>query len=356
MYRAINENGGGTNMSQKKQIGRGPTSKELDADLADRLDGTLDIYTKRELQAESILDRLSTPDETGEGDAVAPSAEGDDYASYPSDETEVPVKTDGEAAVTLATIVFRDGDCLEFLAVPADGEIGLVYIGENARRCAAVSGELFSPLRLYCSLAPPKTPLPWLLAAIDKQPDRVALVGNRQLCDDIQDPLLFEYDTLRLRVPGLQGGWWHPDSFGIGGFCGVNGKQEWRDHFGLLPPGPFLPAFTNIYKFTSELSEGVTHNSTLNGVWRRRKTAFGRVVSCSSPTRITHHYRKLGFFAWKWKEATTKVVGPDPANANAIWISAWLGFVKRRRRIIYKREGAIGGFRAFSRFAKTLTD
>ena len=94
--------------------------------------------------------------------------EQDDDSSYPSEGTEVPVvETDGESAV---------------------------------------SGELFSPLRLYCSLAPPKTPLPWLLAAIDEQPDRVALVGNRPLCDEVQDPLLFEYDTLRLRVPGIQAG------------------------------------------------------------------------------------------------------------------------------------------------------
>lgn len=302
--------------------------------------------------------RLSRPDEGEEDVAIAETAEDENDDAGRSDEAvaDLAIETEAEAAIPLARIAFRDGEYFEFLAVPSDGEIGLAYIGEDARRRSALDDELFSPLRLYCSLTPPDAPLPWLLAVVDKQPDRAALVGNRYLCDSVEEVLLSESDTVRLRVPSLPGGWWTPDDLQIVGYCGSDGTHKWGLDFCIaeLHPGPLL--FPNIWKCDALLNVELTHNSIRGGTWRRRRTSRANFAPCESPTRVTHQYRKLTYqfplLKWKWITATSHVVGPAPA----VQRTYWLGIVRRRRRIIYKREGAIGGFRALSRFAQTLFD
>lgn len=340
-------------------------TKDLDAELADRLEKTLDAGTKRELQAEAVLARLSRVNGREDDAATVETSDYKSDASNPFDSDDGPrledakadlaIESGAEAAVTIARVAFRDGGCFEFLAVPGDGEIGLAYVGEDDRRWGALDGNLLSPLRLYCSLAPPGAPLPWLLAAVDRQPDRAALVGSRPLCGSVEEVLLSESDTVRLRVPALPGGWWTPDDFGIGGYCGVNGQYEWASDIcgfpGELSSGnnAFFPI---IWRCESQLKAELTHNSIRGGTWRRRKTSFARCAPCGSPVRVTHRYRKLGFFKWTWKTATSHVyeVGPH----NQVKLSPWLGIVRRRRQIIYKREGAVGGFRVLSRFAQTL--
>jgi hypothetical protein len=343
---------------QDASTSTGKRLRELDADLSRRLDATLDAHAKFELEAMHVLARLAALDEgsssppeeaatAGERQDSVRSLAGDAAAAHSTTEA------DGPRAEILARIVFKDGDAFHFLAVPADGEIGVAYIGKGQRWLAA-SSELPSPLRLYVSLAPPDAPLPWLLAAVDKQKDRLALVGERHLCDRVGEILEAESDTLRLRVPGLPGGVWTPDDFTIGGFCGWNGENEWNSEFcsAELQPGP--PLEPNIFKCTAQLSIEVTHNSTSGGHWKRRKCATATAAACGSPVRIRHQYRKLGFFQWNWVTANDDVLGPAEETG-----SLWFGLVRRRRRIIYEREGGVfgglGGFRAWSMFSRHLT-
>jgi hypothetical protein len=340
------------------------TTKEFDALLADRLENVLAPDTKREIQLEAALTELRARGPRGkETDADDVRHDGSDGA-YDIEQEESRATADlddtalraamiaeDEPTVTLARIAFRDGDVLEFLAVPGDGEISLVYSGDDDRRCSAVFGELLSPLRLYSSLAPPDAPLPWLLAAVDKQPDRRALVGDRALCDSVEHALPAASDTIRLRVPGAPGGWAIEDDYAIGGFCGVNGEQEWRSGFceGPEPLGPIgLP---NVVKCESDLHEDLTHTSFKKGWWRRRRAAMGLCAPCGSPVRITIQKRKLVGFKWKWKAAAVRVVGPANFWRGAV---TWSILFRRRWRIRYQREGAIGGFRAWSLFAQDL--
>ena len=332
--------------------------RELDAELSRRLDATLDAHAKFELEAMRVLERLAPLEEgssssreeaarPGERQDSVQGLVGDAKAAHPT------TGADGLSAEVLAKIVFKDGDAFHFLGVPADGEVGLAYIGKGQRWLAVIS-ELPSPLRLYVSLAAPDAPLPWLLAAIDKQNDRLPLVGERRLCDRVDETLEAESETLRLRVPGLPGGVWTPDDFTIGGFCGWNGENEWNSEFcsAELEPGPLVEP--NIYKCTAQLSIEVTHNSTSAGHWKRRKCSITTAAACGSPVRIRHQYRELGFFSWNWVTASDHVLGPAEVTG-----TLWLGIVRRRRRIIYQRAGGPfggpGGFRALSRFSRHLT-
>src|SRR5215471_12890872 len=350
-----------TNKRSRHQGARTSVDKklrELDAELSRRLYATLDADAKFELEAMRVLAGIapleegssSSREETatpGEGQDSVQSVVGDAKAAHST------TGSDGPSTEVLARIVFKDGDAFHFLGVPADGEIGVAYIGKGQRWLAAIS-ELPSPLRLYVSLAPPDTPLPWLLAAIDKQKDRLPLVGERRLCDRVVETLEAESETLRLRVPGLPGGVWTPDDFTIGGFCGWNGENEWNSEFcsGELELGPALEP--NIYKCTAQLSIDVTHNSTSGGHWKRRKCSIATAAACGSPVRIRHQYRELGFFSWNWVTASDHVLGPSEVTG-----TLWLGLVRRRRRIIYQRSGGPfggpGGFRALSRFSRHLT-
>src|SRR5262249_60940472 len=104
---------------------------------------------------------------------------------------------------------------------------------------ALAGGHLRAPIAPapYVSLAPPDTPLPWLLAAIDKQKDRLPLVGERRLCDRVVETLEAESETLRLRVPGLPGGVWTPDDFTIGGFLRGGGESAVDAEFCIVGIG-----------------------------------------------------------------------------------------------------------------------
>jgi hypothetical protein len=203
--------------------------RKLDAELSRRLDATLDASTKFELEAMRVLDTLATAEEgslRSPPDATTTSREGQEYPTSPAGETPA-----GATAEVLARVVFKDGDAFHDLAIPADGEIGLAYIGSNRRRWLAATSELPSPLRLYVSIAPPDAPLPWLLAAVDKQKDRLAFVGERRLYDRVDEPLEAQsspHSTLQLRVPALPGGVWIPDDYTVGGYCGWNGGTEWE--------------------------------------------------------------------------------------------------------------------------------
>jgi hypothetical protein len=324
---------------------------ELYAELDPRLDRTLDEFTKRELAADAVLAGLTAG---GSGEASAPSTAPDvESGAEVTPGTLTTARGDEEKPPTvLARVVFRDGACFEFTGKPSDGEIGMSYRGEDETRWLAATGELVSPLRLFCSLAPSDAPVPWLLAAVDRQPDRAGLIGTRSLCDTVAHTLPVRDDLIRLRVPGLEGGWWVPDNLGIGFFCGINGEAEFDTNVcqfnaAHLPSSSLL--FPDIQKCTAALSVDLTHNSTESGSWKRRKTSTGWVAACGSPARIRHQYRKLGFFSWQWETANNDVVGP----ANYVG-TLWLGIVMRRRRIIYTREGQIGGFRAWSRFSQHL--
>jgi Chaperone of endosialidase len=336
---------------------------KLDKELSDRLEVTLDAATKFELETMDVLADLATPEDERGPMADAAAAEKREYAADIGTETTIDSTSDeySERQETLAKVVFNDGDAFHFVAVPSDGEIGVTYIGGNAGRWLAATSELPSPLRLYVSIAPPDAPLPWLLAAVDKQKDRLGLVGERQFCDRVDEPLEAESDTLRLRVPGLPGGpepdpknpsgagWLPVDHLTVGGFCGWNGEHEFEDEVCnaeyLSPIGQ-----PNIIKCNPEINFELTHNSILGGSWKRRKCAAAKVAACGSPTRIRHQYRKLGFLSgWHWVTANDDVVGPAELTG-----SLWLGIIMRRRRIIYQRAGGFGGFRAWSGFSRHL--
>src|SRR5262249_59495656 len=83
------------------------------------------------------------PATPGEGQDSVQSVVGDAKAAHSTP------GADGPSTEFLARIVFRDGDAFHFLGVPADGEIGVAYIGKGQRWLAAIS-ELPSPLRLTC--------------------------------------------------------------------------------------------------------------------------------------------------------------------------------------------------------------
>jgi hypothetical protein len=336
--------------------------RQLDAELSRRLDETLDASTKFELEALRVLETLEMSEKEGSPNrppekSPAP-AEGQEYPKSPAGDT--PSSETAEAnrpqAEVLAKVVFEDGDAFHFLAIPADGEIGLSYTGRNSQRWAAATSELVSPLRLYVSIAPPDAPLPWLLAAVDKQKDRLALVGSRRLGERVDEPLEAQSGpggTLQLRVPTLPGGVWIPDEYTIGGYCGWNGEDEWWLDWcwalGGSGLGPLLEP--NIFQCTSEISTEVTHKSIQDGAWRRRKCATAQSVACASPVRIRHQYRKLKLFQWKWVTCNDDVLGPMQVAQGTLW----LGLVRRRRQIVYERQGGIGGFRAWSMFSRNLS-
>jgi hypothetical protein len=338
----------------------------LDRELSDRLDATLDAETKFELQAMDVLADLKTP-EDGRGsasDKAPTNAQQENPASLTMETAAaVEAKEYSGRQETLAKVVFQDGDAFHFVAVPSDGEIGVAYIGSNSRRWLAATSDVVSLLRLYVSVAPPEAPVPWLLAAVDKPKDRFGLVGGRQLCDRVDVAMCARSDTVRLRVPGLQGlpgggtsdgGDWLPgDTESIGGLCGWNGEEEFRNEVCALQiqnPGPFGLEQV-IIKCTPALSFELTHNSKLGGDWKKRKCATARAAACGSAVRIRHQYRKLSFFQWNWVTANDDVVGPAETTG-----SLWLGLVRRRRRVIYQRVGSVGGFRAWSCFARNLID
>lgn len=329
----------------------------LDAELDERLEATLDDNTKRLRAAETVLDALVEPEASeSAGVDLSVSASGEGGAEEPqySAERLADETSERELAVRLAFVAFKDGDSLEFFGIPQHGEIGLAYRGENANRHATIMGELVSPLRLFCSLTPPDVSLPWLLAAVDRQPDRAPLVGRRALCDRLESPVLAQDGPLRLRVPALAGGVWLPDDLVTPyHFCGPAGAEQFKAHTWTMYPaggvGWGLSQYP-IYHWQLELTAETTHNSTYNGQWKTRRCAVAWAAACESPVRITHQYRDLGFFKWVWKTARTDELGPSQLVG-----TPWLGIVRRRRRIIYERVGAAGGLRAFSRFAKTLT-
>jgi hypothetical protein len=348
------------NKKQKKTNPQKSTSHftseaELDAELNRLLDKTLDDCTKWELAANKAFEALSN---RGDIDALIAETSGGSEKAFEQNSTEASTTAQCAEEETptsvLACLGFRDGGCFEFRARPTDGEIGIAYRGENEGRWLAATSDLASPLRLYCSLAPPDAPVPWLLAAVDRQPDRAMLVGNRPLCDTAPGRMPVHDDLVRLRLPGVAGGWWVPDSLGVGYFCGINGGTEFQHHicnwFEHHHP-PSTSILENILKCTSTLSTSVTHKSISGGSWKRRRCSTGYVAACGGATRIKHQYRKLGFFTWNWKTANNDLVGPSN------WIgTVWLGIIRRRRRIVYKHEEDIGGFRAWSKFSQHLTD
>jgi hypothetical protein len=294
----------------------------------------------------------SSSDSTGAAADAAAAATKREYAARPGAEasTDSTAEDYSERQETLAKVVFKDGDAFHFVAVPSDGEIGVTYIGGNTERWLAATSDLPSPLRLYVSIAPPDAPLPWLLAAVDKQKDRFGLVGERQFCDRVDEPLEARSDTLQLRVPGLPGGagWLPGDRLTVGGFCGWNGEHEFEAEVCSLqyvqPVGQ-----PNIIKCNPELNFELTHSSIMGGSWKRRKCATAKAAACGSPVRIRHQYRKAGVLQWIWVTANDDVVGPAELTG-----SLWLGIIMRRRRIIYQRAGGFGGFRAWSGFSRTL--
>lgn len=351
----------------------------LDEELTYRLDATLSSESKLELAEVTALANDQSADEDETSDQVtevavasedeAEAREGDDSlppSTAPEhreregstgDDQAAPAslgQAQESATEVLAKIEFGDGDALIFEAVPADGETGVAYLGQHRQRSVAVQAALASPIRLFASLAPADAPMPWLLPAIDRPPDRDELMGDRPLCDRLDEPIRAVSETLKLRVGGVADGWWQPGDLAIGGYCGWNGEHEFMHFCGLIGvgepnPGPGL--LFNIYKCTPELRADVTHRSTSGGKWRRRRWSIAWCAACGSPVRMTHQYRKLGFFQWKWKTATSYVKGPQNLAH-----TAWMGLILRRRRIIYKREGNIGGLRAHSRFSQHYSD
>jgi hypothetical protein len=343
-------------------------TRRLDAELNERLLATLSDSTKFELETSVHLDTLAVPDdveelldvsaedETTEYSDEAIDAPVEEYApGKPSDYKGSSEAPDEEPPVVLASVVFKDREAFEFSAVPQDGEMGFVYLGKNGGRWLAATGELISPLRLYCSIAPPDAPVPWLLAALDRQRDRAALIGTRRLCDRIAEPIEALDQQLRLRVPALSGGWWTPDDLGIGFFCGINGKQEWENHVTDKMSGWNDPFLFDLFKSESDITLELTHDSHYLFSWIKRKTSNAAVAACGSGVRIKHKYRKLTFTGWKWKTKSNKCVGP--ANLTG---SLWLGLIPRARQISYKREACetdeieVGGFRALSVFSQHL--
>src|SRR5262249_52561617 len=174
-----------TNKRSRHQGARTSVDKklrELDAELSRRLDATLDADAKFELEAMRVLAGLAPLEEglsSSREETATPGERQDSVQSVVGDAKAAAHSTtgaDGPSNEVLARIVFKDGDAFHFLGVPADGEIGVAYIGKGQRWLAAIS-ELPSPLRLYVSLAPADAPLPWLLAAIDKQKGSAATCG-----------------------------------------------------------------------------------------------------------------------------------------------------------------------------------
>lgn len=349
----------------------------LNEELNYRLDATLSGERKLELAEVTALADDQSADEDETSDQVPELADASEYEVETREEDDALQPSaspqhspregdiDGQAArarlqaqssatEVLAKIEFSDGDALIFEAVPADGEIGVAYLGKNQQRSVAVQAALASPIRLFASLTPTDVPMPWLLPAIDRPPDRAELVGDRPLCDRLDEPIRAVGEVLKLRVSGMADGWWQPDDLVIGGYCGWNGEHEFMHFCGLVGvgepnPGPW--PFFNIYKCTPELRTDVTHSSTSGGKWRRRRWSIAWCAACGSPVRITHQYRKLGFFQWKWKTAMSHVKGPHNLTG-----TGWMGLIRRRRRIIYKREGDIGGLRSRSRFSQSYSD
>ena len=244
----------------------------------------------------------------------------------------------------IARIEFGDGDALVFGAIPADGEIGVAYEGEDIRRSLMIFAPLATPLRLFASLAPPETPIPWLLPAIDRPPDRDGLVGTRPLCERLEEPKRAARSVLRLHLPGEPDHWWGPTDMAVRGYCGWDGFREFRAAFCAPEWDSGSSLLPNIFKCTPQLSLHIEHTSTNDfGHWRRRRRSDALCAACASPVRVVIQYRGLG----GWKTASNKVLGP--ANLTG---AAWQGLIRRRRRIHYTRWGNVGGVRAFSRFTQ----
>lgn len=344
--------------------------QELDAELSRLLNATLDASTKFELEAQRVLKTLKSLEEESPSsppEEAATTTEGQEYPTSPAagnTPADAPAEAHRPQAEVLARVRFEDGDAVHFLAIPADGEIGLAYIGSNQQRMEAIS-ELPSLLRLYVSIAPPEASLPWLLAAVDKQQDRLALVDERHLCDRVDEPLESESGpggTLRLRVPALRGGFWFPDTHdddvvdeeAIGGYCGWNGENLWNWNYCQhdLPTGPL--GEPDLYQCTAPISTEVTHRSLKGGKWRRRRCVMTRVVACGSSVRVRTQYRKWNALQvkWVWKTSYDEVLSQTQIPKGGPLVGC--GLVRRRRQNIFERQGSIGGFRAWSRFSRNL--
>jgi len=377
-----NENSGDRSESPirpKEQRPRGTLDQELDY----RLDATLSDESKLELldplalaeerepEGEEPLDRRRDASQTGEyesgGSDDEPAGRSSAEKGEPA-EGEPPVagegepeerrereSTDGpsddrdegpaEAAGTkvIARIEFGDGDALVFEAIPADGEIGVAYEGEDTRR-SLIFAPLATPLRLFASLAPPDVPMPWLLPAVDRPPDRDQLVGKRPLCERLEEPVRAARSVLRLHLPGEPDHWWGPTDMAVRGYCGWDGFREFRAAFCAPEWDSGSALLPNIFKCTPQLSLEILHTSTDDfGFWRRRRRSDALCAACASPVRVVIQYIGLG----GWKTASNKIL--DPANLTG---AAWQGLIRRRRRIRYVRWGNAGGVRAFSRFTQ----
>jgi hypothetical protein len=232
--------------------------------------------------------------------------------------------------------------------------VGFAYHGTNEQRQSAAFGEALSPLRLFCSITPPDTPVPWLLAAVNPQIDRGALIEGRGLCNRLDVAVLAPMEQLRLRIPGLPGGWWVPDSYGSSNYCGISGEGQWEQEVCQFlqdehSPGPSL--IPNLYQCSAALQTDMLHESKGNGVWRSRNCSTASAAICGGTVEIKHQYRQLGFFEWNWVTARIDLV--HPTNFTETF---WLGIVRRRRRIRYLRVNSLdGGFRAASKFSQHLS-
>ncbi len=315
--------------------------KELDARLAE----TLIDSTKREMELGAAIDRLQAAERSGEiledvgPDSADGPAAGNGQAADLAGDT-------AEPATTLARVRFSDGEYFSFQAVAGDGEIGLGYHGERIERWTAMRAQSASILRAFCSVAPAGTPVPWLLAAVDRAPDRLRLIEGRGLCDALDAPVPVANDLVQLRIPGATGGWSPTDQLGVGFFCGINGKEQWEQS---VIASNAANSETKVIKWNSSLIWGDTYQSTGNFAWVRVKTATTAAAACGSPVEIVHQYRKLGWFNWHWHTASVHTYGPGNLVGN--W---WLGIVKRRRQVKMTRAGGIGGFRSWVMFGPHL--
>jgi hypothetical protein len=334
----------------------------LDDALEERLDGALDEGTKWLRGAEPVIDALEGGGEAETGiDFSAPCEDQPRPDLGEPERDDDPDEEDSERgeAVSLASVVFSDGDALDFHGVPQHGEIGVSYHGMNMQRMTALSGSLASPLRLFVSLVPVGTPVPWLIAAVDRPPDRVPLVAGRTLVDRLEAPVRGEEGPVFLRVPALPGGWWAADGLTLPGhFCGPGGTQAFHDSISSLyvvAVVPFGLTFP-IHKMQASLVAEVTHNSTHAGTWYRRSSTFGWATACNTGLQVVHRYRALKGFKWRWIRAKKYEYSADEMLPTKPRLSVFYGLVRRRRRIVYTRTTQTGGLRCFSRFARWLLD
>ncbi len=324
----------------------------LDAELSQLLDASLNDSTKGQLETMRTQDD-PTVSEDDQADAfladVATTSSGDAGA--------------GSARLrrpdVLASIAISDG-AFHFLGIPEHGEIGLAFSGNCGAMFNAIVEKFASPLRLYASIAPLKAPMPWLIAAVDDdQEDRMDLVGERRLCDRVDDVLearLGPGGGLQVRTPTVQGGLWTPDpvleAMAVNYCTPTSGQLAFQSKYCEAEWNPGPPTQWNIFKCTSQLSQHLTHGSVRAGTWRTRRCSIGNAWVCGPRISMAHLYWDAG----TWWTAEHGLFGTFGPSVTAPFKSPWQGKIRRYRKVQYDQvlTATTGGFRAYSHFSRRL--